>query len=89
VLRTVGLLCDQLACRPVDRDSLGTVVAVRAETHDLLCAAANESLQTLGGAGYTSEAGLEKIVRDSNHLRLLCGTPDELRMFLSEWENGA
>jgi hypothetical protein len=89
VLRTVGLLCDQLARLPVARDSLGTVVAVRAETHDLLCAAANESLQTLGGAGYTCEAGLEKIVRDGNHLRLLCGTPDELRMFLSEWENGA
>jgi alkylation response protein AidB-like acyl-CoA dehydrogenase len=43
----------------------------------------------LGGAGYTCEAGLEKIVRDGNHLRLLCGTAAELRMFLSEWENGA
>jgi hypothetical protein len=89
VLRTVSLLCDQLACLPVTRDSLGTVLAVRAEAHALLCEAANESLQTLGGAGYTCEAGLEKIVRDCNHLRLLCGTPDELRMFLSEWENGA
>jgi hypothetical protein len=89
VLRTVRLLSDQLACLPFARDSLGTVVAVRAEVHDLLCAAANESLQTLGGAGYMCEAGLEKIVRDNNHLRLLCGTPDELRMFLSEWENGA
>lgn len=89
VLRTVNLLCDQLAGLPVARDSLGTVLAVRAEAHNLLCDAANESLQTLGGAGYTCEAGLEKIVRDCNHLRLLCGTPDELRMFLSEWENGA
>ena len=89
VLQTVSLLCDQLACLPVTRDSLGTVLAVRAEAHALLCEAANESLQTLGGAGYTCEAGLEKIVRDCNHLRLLCGTPDELRMFLSEWENGA
>lgn len=89
VLRTVGLSCDQLACRPVARDSLGMVLAVRAEAHRLLCEAANESLQTLGGAGYTCEAGLEKIVRDCNHLRLLFGTPDELRMFLSEWENGA
>jgi acyl-CoA dehydrogenase len=88
VLRTVSLLCDQLACLPVSRDSLGTVLAVRAEAHNLLCDAANGALQTLGGAGYTREAGLEKIVRDCNHLRLLCGTPDELRMFLSEWENG-
>ncbi len=89
VLRTVGLLCDQLAYLPVARDGLGAVLAVRAEAHNLLCEAANESLQALGGAGYTCEAGLEKIVRDCNHLRLLCGTPDELRMFLSEWENDA
>jgi hypothetical protein len=89
VLRTVGLLCNQLAYLPVARDSLGAVLAVRAEAHNLLCEAANESLQTLGGAGYTCEAGLEKIVRDCNHLRLLCGTPVELRMFLSEWENDA
>ena len=89
VLRTVSLLGERLASLPVAADHLGTVIAVRAEVHDLLCAAANESLQTLGGAGYTCEAGLEKIVRDCNHLRLLCGTPDELRMFLSEWENSA
>lgn len=89
VLRTVGLLADQLARLPVADDSLGTVVAVRAETHELLCAAASESLQALGGAGYMCEAGLEKILRDSNHLRQLGGTPDELRMFLSEWETDA
>jgi hypothetical protein len=89
VLRTAGLLCGQLAGLPVTRDTLGAVVAVRAEAHNLLCAAANESLQTLGGAGYTCEAGVEKIVRDCNHLRLMCGTPDELLMFLSEWENSA
>lgn len=88
VLRTVNLLCDQCAALPVAREHLGTVVAVRAAAHDLLCEGANESLQMLGGAGYTCEAGLEKIVRDVNHLRLLCGTPNELRMFLSEWEDG-
>jgi len=89
VLRTVSLLCDQLAVLPVERDQLGTVLAVRAVAHDLLCEAANESLQMLGGAGYACEAGLEKIVRDCNHFRLLDGTPSELRMFLSEWEHGA
>lgn len=88
VLRTVQLLAEQLACLPVADDSLSTVLAVRAETHALLCAAASEALQVLGGAGYMCEAGLEKILRDSNHLRLLGGTPDELRLFLSEWDNG-
>jgi alkylation response protein AidB-like acyl-CoA dehydrogenase len=87
VLQTVELLREQLACSPVTLSHLGTVVAARAEAHHVLCAAANESLQSLGGAGYTCEAGLEKIVRDCNHLRLLCGTPDELLMFLSEWEH--
>lgn len=88
VLHTVNLLCDRCAGLPVAREQLGTVLAVRAVVHDLLCEAANESLQMLGGAGYTCAAGLEKIVRDGNHLRLLCGTPSELRMFLSEWESG-
>jgi len=89
VLRTVELSCHQLAYSPVAFSHLGAVVAVRAEAHSLLCAAANQSLQVLGGAGYICEAGLEKIVRDCNHLRLLCGTPDELRMFLSEWDSDA
>ncbi|MBN1852596.1 MAG: hypothetical protein JW829_07720 [Pirellulales bacterium] len=55
--------------------------------HPLLCAAANDAMQVFGGSGYTREIGLEKIVRDCNHLRLICGTPDELLLFLSEWEN--
>ncbi|NLF68385.1 MAG: hypothetical protein GX575_04940 [Candidatus Anammoximicrobium sp.] len=89
VLRIVELSCQQVACSPVGFSHLGAVVAARAEAHHLLCTAANESLQTLGGAGYTRDAGLEKVVRDCNHLRLLCGTPDELLMFLSEWEGDA
>lgn len=87
VLRTVELLCQPLACSPLAPHQLGAVLAVRANAHNLLCAAANDALQTLGGAGYVVEAGLEKIVRDCNHLRLLCGTPDELLLFLSEWDN--
>jgi len=87
VLRSVELLSQQLARSPATLNHLGAVVAARAEAHNRLCAAANESLQALGGAGYMCEAGLEKIVRDCNHLRLLSGTPDELLMFLSEWDN--
>jgi hypothetical protein len=84
---TVGLLLEQLACLPVTTETLGTVFSVRAQAHDLICAAANDALQVLGGSGYTLETGLEKTVRDCNHLRLLCGTPSELLMFVSEWEN--
>ncbi len=89
VLRTVERLRAESACSTLGLQHLGDVLATRAEAHNLLCAAANESLQTLGGAGYIVEAGLEKIVRDCNHLRLLCGTPDELQLFLSEWESDA
>ena len=87
-IRTVDLLREQLSCLAVSADNLGTVLAVRAQAHDLLCAAANDALQTLGGSGYMTEVGLEKTVRDCNHLRLICGTPGELLMFVSEWENG-
>ena len=37
-----------------------------------------------GGLGYIRETGIERIVRDVNHLRLLAGTPDELLLFLSQ-----
>ena len=56
------------------------------QVHNLLCAAANDALQVFGGLGYLPETGLEKIVRDNNHLRLLCGTSRELMLFLAEWE---
>ena len=86
-VRTVELLREQLSRLAVTSSNLGTVFAVRAQVHNLLATAANDALQTLGGSGYTREAGLEKIVRDGNHLRLLCGTPDELLMFVSQWED--
>ncbi len=85
-IRTVELLRGQLSRLAVTTNNLGTVFAVRAQAHNLLCAAANDAMQVLGGSGYSRDAGLEKIVRDCNHLRLLCGTPDELLMFVSEWE---
>jgi alkylation response protein AidB-like acyl-CoA dehydrogenase len=64
-------------------DQLGTVLDARIVVHPLLCHAANEALQVLGGLGYTREAGIEKIVRDNNHMRLMCGAPDELRLIVA------
>jgi hypothetical protein len=86
-IQTVELLCESVASLGLTPDSLAKVIRVRAQAHNLLCKAANDALQVFGGLGYMRETGLEKIVRDSNHLRLLCGTPSELSLFLSEWES--
>ncbi len=86
-IRAVDLLRREAAEQELTLDSLGHVLGVRAQSHDLLCAAANDALQVFGGIGYMQETGLEKFVRDNNHLRLLCGTPTELRLFLAGWES--
>lgn len=44
-------------------------ITVRAAALPLLCAAANDCMQVLGGYGYMQDYGLEKIVRDCNALR--------------------
>jgi alkylation response protein AidB-like acyl-CoA dehydrogenase len=85
-VETVELLLQSLAGLALTRENLGKVFNVRAQAHNLLCTAANHVLQVFGGSGYVRETGLEKIVRDNNHLRLLCGSPSELLLFLSEWE---
>lgn len=86
-IRTVDLLRRRMAELEVTLENLGQVLGARAQSHNLLCAAANDALQVFGGIGYMQETGLEKIVRDNNHLRLLCGTPTELQLFLAEWES--
>ena len=62
------------------------VFQARVVAHPLLCAAANQALQVLGGTGYMRDAGLEKIVRDANHLKVSFGAPDDLRLFLAAVE---
>ena len=32
---------------------------------------------------YKGKAEIEKIVRDNNHMRLMCGAPDELRLIVA------
>jgi hypothetical protein len=86
-IQTVELLLKSLAELALTADNLGKVFNVRAQAHNLLCDAANHVLQVFGGSGYVRETGVEKIVRDNNHLRLLCGSPSELLLFLSEWES--
>jgi acyl-CoA dehydrogenase len=85
-VRAVELLLDALAVRPLAPASLAATLAARACVHPLLCAAANRALQTFGGLGYMREVGLERVVRDCNCLRLMSGTPTDLRLFVAEWE---
>ena len=77
---------DALAAHAPGTASLCAVLAARSELHPRLCAAANAALQVFGGIGYMRDTGLEKLVRDENTLRVLCGTPSELRRFVAEWE---
>ncbi len=83
VFRTVGAVLASFVTPPRSAAALGTVLGARIVVHPLLCHAANEALQVLGGLGYTREAGIEKIVRDNNHMRLMCGAPDELRLIVA------
>lgn len=83
---TVDALLKHSSQLPLTAEHLGTVLGMRAQAHNLLCAAANDAMQVFGGAGYIRETGLERIVRDNNHLRQLDGTPDELLLFLAEWQ---
>lgn len=60
----------------------------RARCQVALATGASAALQVLGGQGYMRDSGLEKAVRDVNHLRLLGGSPSELRTCVAAWEAG-
>jgi hypothetical protein len=72
--------------RPLGRARLGAAIACRARESVALSDAAHASLQTFGGLGYMRDAGLEKVSRDVNVLRVIAGAPPELALFLAEWE---
>lgn len=58
----------------------------RARCQVALAQGASAALQVFGGQGYMRDSGLEKAVRDVNHLRLLGGSPSELRTCVAAWE---
>ncbi len=82
----VAAQLESLARRPLALSELAAILALRAEAHPLLCRGGNDALQVLGGTGYMRDMGMEKVVRDLNHLRATCGTPAELGLFVAEWE---
>ena len=79
----------QSACTRAAFEDLGVLSLMRSNLHSEACMAANNALQCFGGIGYMQDNGIEKVVRDNNHLRLLNGTPTELKLFASAWENCA
>ena len=85
-ITTVEALIDAAAGHPIGTSGLGAILTARAEAHPLLCRASNDDMQVFGGSGYMRDTGAEKIVRDQNHLRVNCGSPPELSLFVAEWE---
>jgi alkylation response protein AidB-like acyl-CoA dehydrogenase len=89
-IANVSAVLDSLARAPFSqRDPvqlLAPIFTLRAWAHPALCGGANDALQVFGGMGYMRDVGLEKAVRDLNHLRVLAGTPVELGLITSEWE---
>jgi alkylation response protein AidB-like acyl-CoA dehydrogenase len=85
-ITTVEALVESAAGRPIDLEGLCAVLAARAEAHPLLCRATNDDLQVFGGSGYMRDTGIEKILRDQNHMRVTCGSPLDLALFVAELE---
>ena len=79
----------QSACTRDAFEDLGILSLMRSNLHSEACKAVNNALQCFGGIGYMQDNGIEKVVRDNNHLRLLNGTPTELKLFAAAWENYA
>ncbi|MEW6775074.1 MAG: acyl-CoA dehydrogenase family protein [Bdellovibrionota bacterium] len=81
-LEAVETLLESLSVIPKDVRELRRFFAIRAVAHPLLCQAATSALQVFGGYGYMRDYGMEKILRDNQHLKLLGGTPAEIRLCL-------
>ncbi len=67
---------------PADLEGLERVLALHATGHELLCRAATDALQVLGGYGYMRDYGLEKALRDAQHLKLLVTSPRSTHLLL-------
>ncbi len=85
----VSLALDGAGAAPRSLADLLPLLGLRAAAHPLLQAAANCAMQVLGGTGYMRDAGVERIVRDQNHLALLSGSPRELWLALALAEAAA
>jgi len=78
----VAALLDHVETAPTTPAALCTALGLRSVAHPLLCEAATDALQVLGGYGYMRDYGMERALRDNQHLKLRAGPPDTLRLFL-------
>lgn len=78
LLRSSGL--------PVSGLALHAALSLRAWAHAQIGSAIHGALQVFGGLGYMRDVGLEKRMRDANHLRALVASPRELALVVAEWE---
>ncbi len=85
-LCTVEALLRGLGPLPSDPAGLTDVLAIYASAHTLLCQAATDVLQVLGGYGYMRDYGQEKALRDAQHLKLLFAPPRDIHLFLGAAE---
>jgi acyl-CoA dehydrogenase len=59
---------------------------LRARHQVRLSAGASAALQVFGGMGYMKDTGLERLLRQTHHLRLLGGSPAELAQCVACWD---
>ncbi len=84
----IGSVENMLYAVATDRTAhLHRIFQCRAVALPLLCEAATSAVQVLGGYGYMQDMGVEKILRDCNQLKLMFGTPDDLKLFLAVQES--
>ena len=85
-LVVVDALLERAARTRLDPNGFVAALALRARAMPALADAANGALQVFGGLGYMRDVGVEKIVRDVNHLRAIAGPLGELELMVAEWE---
>ena len=59
---------------------------MRARHQQRLSMGASAALQVFGGMGYMKDTGLERLLRQTHHLRLLGGSPAELQLCVACWD---
>jgi len=72
---------------PQDIAALSDIMEKRAGMQEQLYSSVTDALQVFGGYGYMQDYGLEKLLRDQNHLAQLAGSPSQTRLFLAALEN--
>jgi len=82
----VAALLEAAGPAPRGLAALRRALALAAAGHPLLCAAATDALQVLGGYGYMRDYGVEAALRANQHLRLLATTPRDVHLFLGGGE---